>query len=39
MAYNVNLKTTTNVTVQCVGVDNASASGTPNLINWYACGY
>lgn len=39
MCYNVNNKKTSSVVVQGIGVDNASATGTPNPINWLACGY
>ena len=39
MCYNVNSKKTSSVYVQGIGVDNGSATGTPNHVNWLACGY
>lgn len=39
MAYTVNEKTTTQFRVQAVGVDNASAAGTPQQPSWYVCGF
>ena len=39
MCYNVNSKKTSSVYVQGIGVDNGSANGTPNPVNWLACGY
>lgn len=39
MCYNVNDKKTSSVVVQGIGVDNGSATGTPNPVNWLACGY
>ena len=39
MCYNVNSKKTSSVYVQGIGANTASANGTPNPVNWLACGY
>lgn len=39
MCYNVDDKKTSSVEVQGIGVDNVSATGKPDPVNWLACGY